>query len=73
MQGPAGGVFEPGGNRVEIDHGNGLISTYNHLDSIAVRSGDSVSVGQAIARVGSTGWSTGCHLHFETILNQEIQ
>jgi murein DD-endopeptidase MepM/ murein hydrolase activator NlpD len=58
-----------GGNRVEIDHGNGLISTYNHLDSIAVRSGDSVSVGQAIARVGSTGWSTGCHLHFETILN----
>ncbi|PNI08473.1 peptidase M23 [Arthrobacter sp. AFG7.2] len=58
-----------GGNRVEIDHGNGLISTYNHLESIAVRSGDSVAVGQAIARVGSTGWSTGCHLHFETILN----
>jgi len=58
-----------GGNRVEIDHGNGLISTYNHLESIAVRSGDSINVGQAIARVGSTGWSTGCHLHFETILN----
>ncbi|MFJ5976814.1 peptidoglycan DD-metalloendopeptidase family protein [Pseudarthrobacter oxydans] len=58
-----------GGNRVEIDHGNGLITTYNHLESIAVRSGDSVSAGQAIARVGSTGWSTGCHLHFETILD----
>ncbi|UEL30315.1 peptidoglycan DD-metalloendopeptidase family protein [Pseudarthrobacter sp. L1SW] len=58
-----------GGNRVEIDHGNGLITTYNHLESIAVRSGDSVKVGQAIARVGTTGWSTGCHLHFETILN----
>jgi len=58
-----------GGNRVEIDHGNGLITTYNHLESIAVRSGDSINVGQAIARVGSTGWSTGCHLHFETILN----
>ncbi|AUZ36478.1 peptidase M23 [Arthrobacter sp. PGP41] len=58
-----------GGNRVEIDHGNGLITTYNHLESIAVRSGDSVRVGQAIARVGTTGWSTGCHLHFETILN----
>ncbi|TLM87132.1 M23 family peptidase [Pseudarthrobacter sp. NamE5] len=58
-----------GGNRVEIDHGNGLITTYNHLESIAVRSGDSVNVGEVIGRVGSTGWSTGCHLHFETILN----
>ncbi|MFM9274146.1 M23 family metallopeptidase [Pseudarthrobacter sp. NKDBFgelt] len=58
-----------GGNRVEIDHGNGLITTYNHLESIAVRSGDSVNAGEAIARVGSTGWSTGCHLHFETILD----
>jgi murein DD-endopeptidase MepM/ murein hydrolase activator NlpD len=58
-----------GGNRVEIDHGNGLITTYNHLESVAVRSGDTVHVGQVIARVGSTGWSTGCHLHFETILD----
>ncbi|MFD5278529.1 M23 family metallopeptidase [Pseudarthrobacter sp. NPDC058362] len=58
-----------GGNRVEVDHGNGLITTYNHLDSSTVRAGDVVRAGQAIARVGSTGWSTGCHLHFETILN----
>ena len=58
-----------GGNRVEIDHGNGLITTYNHLEAIAVKTGDSVEVGQVIARVGTTGWSTGCHLHFETILN----
>ncbi|WP_427005057.1 M23 family metallopeptidase [Pseudarthrobacter sp. H2] len=58
-----------GGNRVEIDHGNGLITTYNHLEAIAVKKGDSVRVGEVIARVGSTGSSTGCHLHFETILN----
>ncbi|WP_307030320.1 M23 family metallopeptidase [Arthrobacter globiformis] len=58
-----------GGNRVEIDHGNGLITTYNHLESIGVKNGQSVQVGQLIARVGTTGSSTGCHLHFETILN----
>jgi murein DD-endopeptidase MepM/ murein hydrolase activator NlpD/tRNA(Arg) A34 adenosine deaminase TadA len=58
-----------GGNRVEIDHGNGLITTYNHLEGIGVKKGQSVQVGQLIARVGTTGSSTGCHLHFETILN----
>jgi murein DD-endopeptidase MepM/ murein hydrolase activator NlpD len=58
-----------GGNRVEIDHGNGLITTYNHLQGIGVKKGQSVQVGQLIAKVGTTGSSTGCHLHFETILN----
>jgi murein DD-endopeptidase MepM/ murein hydrolase activator NlpD len=58
-----------GGNRVEIDHGNGLITSYNHLEGIGVKKGQSVQVGQLIAKVGTTGSSTGCHLHFETILN----
>ena len=56
-----------GGNRVEVDHGNGIITTYNHLESSAVKQGESVKVGEVIARVGTTGSSTGCHLHFETI------
>ena len=58
-----------GGNRVEIDHGNGLVTTYNHLQGIAVANRQSVRVGQVIAKVGTTGCSTGCHLHFETHLN----
>ncbi|MEA5454970.1 M23 family metallopeptidase [Sinomonas sp. JGH33] len=58
-----------GGNRVEIDHGNGLVTTYNHMLDAAVKVGDTVAVGQVVGLVGSTGDSTGCHLHFETILN----
>ncbi|WP_456503994.1 M23 family metallopeptidase [Arthrobacter sp. UYCu723] len=58
-----------GGNRVEVDHENGLITTYNHLQAIAVKKGESVEVGEVIAKVGTTGSSTGCHLHFETIRN----
>ena len=58
-----------GGNRVEVDHGNGLITTYNHLAGIGVRKGESVQAGDVIAKVGTTGASTGCHLHFETVLN----
>ncbi len=58
-----------GGNRVEIDHGNGLVTTYNHLQGIAVGKGQKVGSAEVIATVGTTGSSTGCHLHFETILN----
>ncbi|MEN2744003.1 M23 family metallopeptidase [Sinomonas halotolerans] len=56
-----------GGNRLEVDHGNGIITTYNHLEGIAVEPGERVEVGQVIGLVGTTGSSTGCHLHFETL------
>ena len=62
------------GNRVVIDHGYvrgvGLASTYNHLSRIA-RGGGQVSRGQLIGYSGTTGLSTGCHLHFETLANGE--
>lgn len=53
------------GNRVVIQHGSGVETTYNHLSSISVSPGQKVSTGQRIGRVGSTGNSTGPHLHFE--------
>ena len=53
------------GNYLIIDHGNGLCTLYAHCQSITVNSGDYVSCGQAIGTVGSTGGSTGAHLHFE--------
>jgi murein DD-endopeptidase MepM/ murein hydrolase activator NlpD len=57
------------GNMLEIDHGNGLITRYAHCASIAVRQGDLVKRGQEVARVGTTGRSTGPHLHFEVLVD----
>jgi murein DD-endopeptidase MepM/ murein hydrolase activator NlpD len=54
------------GRMVEIDHGNGLSTRYGHLSEIHVRVGDIVRIGQVIGAVGSTGRSTGPHLHYET-------
>lgn len=57
------------GNMVAIDHGNGLISRYGHSSKVLVKVGDVVIPGQPIALVGSTGRSTGPHVHFEIIHN----
>ena len=57
------------GNMLEVDHGNGLISRYGHASKRLVKEGDVVLRGQKIGEVGSTGRSTGPHLHFEVLLN----
>ncbi|QRY81529.1 M23 family metallopeptidase [Pseudomonas sp. PDNC002] len=60
------------GNLVEIDHGNGLVTRYAHASKIFVKVGDVVLPEQKIAAVGSTGRSTGAHLHFEVLLKGEF-
>lgn len=74
---PANGVVtEAGwkggyGNMIEIDHGNGLKTRYGHLSKIEVEVGDTLTRGQLIAFIGSTGRSTGPHLHYELRLNDQ--
>jgi murein DD-endopeptidase MepM/ murein hydrolase activator NlpD len=57
------------GQMVEINHGNGLSTRYCHSERLLVKTGDMVSKGQEVALIGSTGHSTGPHLHFEVLKN----
>ncbi|NNM71967.1 peptidoglycan DD-metalloendopeptidase family protein [Enterovirga aerilata] len=59
------------GNMVELDHGNGVTTRYGHLMSIAVTPGQRVQAGQIVGLTGSTGRSTGPHLHYETRVGGE--
>lgn len=65
--GAAGGY----GNMVEIDHGNGFSTRFGHLSEILAHEGARVAIGDVIGRVGSTGRSTGPHLHYEVRLDDE--
>ncbi|MBB5045861.1 murein DD-endopeptidase MepM/ murein hydrolase activator NlpD [Rhodopseudomonas rhenobacensis] len=59
------------GRMIEVDHGNGLATRYGHLSEISVKVGDAIKIGQVIGEVGSTGRSTGPHLHYETRIDGE--
>ena len=61
----AGEIFWGYGKYIVIDHGNNITSLYGHLSKIYVYPGEDVKPGQVIALEGSTGWSTGPHLHFQ--------
>lgn len=59
------------GRMIEVDHGNGITTRYGHLSEIHVKPGHTLRIGQVIGKVGSTGRSTGPHLHYETRIDGE--
>jgi murein DD-endopeptidase MepM/ murein hydrolase activator NlpD len=66
------GVRSGYGNVVEIDHGNGYVTRYAHNSRLLVQVGDLVRSGQQVAKAGSTGRSTGAHVHFEVWANGAV-
>ncbi|WP_449423316.1 M23 family metallopeptidase [Rhodanobacter lindaniclasticus] len=66
------GVRRGYGNVVEIDHGNGYMTRYAHNSKLDVHPGQHVQVGDVIARAGSTGRSTGSHVHFEVWYHDRV-
>jgi len=56
------------GNMIEVEHGNALVTLYGHSSRVFVKKGDLIKRGQKIAEVGTTGRSTGAHLHFEVLV-----
>jgi len=67
------GVRSGYGNTIEVDHGHGFKTRYAHLSAISVQVGQHVAVGQRIGAMGSTGRSTGTHLHYEVWVNGRAQ
>jgi murein DD-endopeptidase MepM/ murein hydrolase activator NlpD len=67
------GVRSGYGNTVEVDHGQGFKTRYAHMQAIAVKPGQRVAVGQRVGGMGSTGRSTGVHLHYEVWVNGRAQ
>jgi murein DD-endopeptidase MepM/ murein hydrolase activator NlpD len=67
------GVRSGYGNTIEIDHGGGFKTRYAHLQAISVRVGERVAIGQRVGAMGSTGRSTGPHLHYEVWANGRAQ
>jgi murein DD-endopeptidase MepM/ murein hydrolase activator NlpD len=59
------------GKMVEVDHGNGFATRYGHMSAIDVKVGQQVKIGESLGKVGSTGRSTGPHLHYETRIDGE--